>query len=65
MKFFGGDDGDDDSWDSGPIGIGSTWNDDEDWKRRYAEEIASGLVSGLFCRDEEVWEMVRQIKEKK
>lgn len=34
-------------------------------KRRIAEEISSGLVSGLFERDEEVWEIVKEIEEKK
>jgi hypothetical protein len=66
MKMFGGSD-DDGSNDDKPIGIGMHgWEDDnKDAKRRLAEEIASGLVSGLFCRDEEVWEMVKQIKERK
>lgn len=29
-----------------------------------ATEIASGFVSGLFEKDEEVWEEVRKIKER-
>ena len=33
-------------------------------KRRVAEEIASGVISGMFERDEEILEMVREIREK-
>lgn len=66
MKMFGGSDDEDN--DDGPIGIGSSWKDDISdiqAKKRLAEEIASGLVSGIMCRDEDVWEMVRKIKEEK
>jgi hypothetical protein len=40
-------------------------SEDKVAKRRLAEEIANGTVSGLFERDEEVWEMVNKIKENK
>ena len=65
MKMFG--DSDDDN-DDKPIGISMhDWDEefDKKAKRRLAEEIASGTISGIFCKDEEVWEMVKKIKESK
>jgi hypothetical protein len=39
--------------------------DKQEFERKVerAEEIASGFASGLFERDEEVWEHVRRIKD--
>lgn len=41
--------------------------DREEYRRKYdrAQEIASGITMGTFERDEEVWELVTQIKDKK
>lgn len=41
--------------------------DKADWLRRRerAEEISSGLASGLFEKDEKVWAGVRKIEEAK
>lgn len=65
MKMFGGSDYDDEY--DGPM-VPSSWRDDiseVQAKKRLAQEIADGTVMGTFCRDEEVWEMVRKIKESK
>lgn len=40
--------------------------DSEEWNRieNAAEDIASGWVVGTFCRDEEIWERVKEIRER-
>lgn len=54
---------DDEYEDDGPMfGGGERYEQHQDRKRR-AREIASGISSGMFERDEEVWAMVRKIKE--
>ena len=58
---------DDDSyneWGICPKFGGGQYEDDYQSKKERAKEIASGLCSGLFERDEEVWELVRQLQEK-
>lgn len=62
MGFFGDDD--DDFQDDGPMFGASERYEERRQKLERAKEIASGLVLGTFERDEEVWQMVRDIKEK-
>jgi hypothetical protein len=65
MGMFGGKDDDEEYFDYLKEGSMFGKKDREEWqsKRDRAREIASGLVSGIFERDEEVWEEVEKIKE--
>lgn len=66
MKFFGGQDDSDNNSDSDRPMFGASLRDESDSresKLRRAHEIASGMTMGTLERDEEVWELVRQIKE--
>lgn len=61
MRMFGGTD--DDFEDEGPIFGGSERADRRKEVLRRAKEIASGEVLGTFERDEEVWDMIRKLRE--
>lgn len=50
--------------DDGPMFGGAERREERVRKLERAKEIASGLVLGTFERDEEVWDLVRKIKEK-
>jgi hypothetical protein len=50
--------------DDGPMFGGADRREEKARKKIRAKEIASGLVMGTFERDEEVWAMVKEIKEK-
>lgn len=60
MKFFG-------DWEDDYLNNdwGSTFNDrgreEREKKLERAKEIASGLTSGLFEDDEEIWDLVKKI----
>lgn len=61
MRMFGGSD-DDDIEDDGPMFGGADRYEEKKEKMRRAKEIASGETSGMFERDDEVWDMVKKIK---
>lgn len=62
MRHFGDDD--EELQDDGPMFGGSERREERARKLERAKEIASGLVLGTFERDEEVWEMVKELKAK-
>ena len=64
MGRFGSKD-ENDFDDDGPMFGGADRYEQVKSKRRLAEEIACGLVSGIMERDEEVWKMVKEIEESK
>lgn len=61
MRLFAGSDDEEEVDSCMPMPFAK---DDKEAKRRYAQEIVDGEVMGTWCRDEEVWEMVREMREK-
>jgi hypothetical protein len=64
MKFFSANWNDDDFEDEGPMFGGSERYEERKQKLERAKEIDSGLIMGTFDKDEEIWEMVKKLKEK-
>jgi hypothetical protein len=64
--LFRGSDSDDDAYDRA-MSDRSMFNREsrDEWQRKRdrAREIASGYVSGMFERDEEILKMVREMRE--
>lgn len=65
MSMFnkGSDDNDDDDFDGNMFSRRDSY-EERQAKRVRAQEIASGLTCGTFERDEEVWKMVAELREK-
>jgi hypothetical protein len=63
MSMFGRDDDDDLKDDDGPMFGGAERYEKRKAAKERAREIASGISSGLFEKDEQVWEEVKKIKD--